>query len=131
MYMRHILALTSAALFAALVLVMSGCAKSGSSTALSPQLSLSDAESRYGLAPSRSADITLQPDVVTIDNGPDAVHNVSADGLTWTFDANAPHAQDVAPGKVLFLTSRAVGRVLGVQRNGNDLSVTLGQTAIT
>jgi hypothetical protein len=131
MYMRHILALTSAAFFAALVLVMSGCAKSGSSTALSPQLSLSDAESRYGLSPSRSTDITLQPDVVTIDNGPEAVHNVSADGLTWTFDANAPHAQDVAPGKVLFLTSRAVGRVLGVQRTGNDLSVTLGPIAIT
>jgi hypothetical protein len=112
-------------------LTISGCSK-GTAPGSAPPVALSDNEVRYGQNPSRSdPSITFEPDVVTIANGADDVHNVSSDGLTWTFDSNAPHASDVAIGKVLFLTSRAVGRVLGVQHQGNDLAVTLGPIAIT
>jgi hypothetical protein len=129
--MRDLLALPSVVAFASVMLLVSGCARKGSAPAPGTEIPFSNAELLYGSSPSRTTDITYEPDVVKIDNGSEAVHNVSADGLTWTFDVNAPHAQDVAPGKVLFLTSRAVGRVLGMKRTGNDLAVTLGPIAIT
>jgi hypothetical protein len=129
--MRDFLALPSVVAFASVVLLAGGCARKGSAPPERTEIPFSDAELRYGSSPSRATDITYEPDVLKIDNGSEAVHNVSDDGLTWTFDANAPHAQDVAPGKVLFLTSRAVGRVLGVRRTGADLAVTLGPIAIT
>ncbi len=92
---------------------------------------LSDAEIRYGMAPTHGPNIVYQDDVIVFDHGPDAVHSVSSNGLTWTIDANAPHADELQPGKVMFLTSRAVGRVLGVQRSGGELAVTIGPVEIT
>lgn len=80
----------------------------------------------YGEAPTPSPDVTYQPDVVVVGGGAGAVHSVSDDSLTWTLDSNAPHARDLRPGKVMFLTSRAVGRVLAVASSGNDIAVTIG-----
>jgi hypothetical protein len=70
--------------------------------------------------------ITYQPDVVIVGGGAASIRAVSNDGLSWTIDAHAPHAGELAVGKVMFLTSDAVGRVLRVTRRGDLLDVLLG-----
>jgi hypothetical protein len=93
--------------------------------------SLSQAEFQYGISPKRGSDVTYQPDVVVMEHGADAIHGYSSNGLTWLLDANAPQVADLQPGKVMFATGRAVGRVLGITRRGNDVAVTLGPVALT
>jgi hypothetical protein len=88
--------------------------------------SLSDAELSFGVSPQKSNAVTYQDNVVLMEQGSKAIRSVSSDGMTWTLDGSAPNVGDIAPGKVLFATSRAVGKVLSVQHNGNDVSVVLG-----
>jgi hypothetical protein len=133
MYLRNPIAVI--ALACALTL-MAGCTANNSSSSSSSNsqtstANLSDAEMKYGASVTRSDKVVYQDDVVIVDHGADAIHSLSPDGLTWTIDANAPHAQELVPGKVMFLTSRAVGRILGTQRKGNDLAVTIGPVEIT
>jgi hypothetical protein len=92
---------------------------------------LTDAELRYGVAPTRNSQAEYQDDVIIVGGGADAVRSVSADAVTWTIDANAPHASELAPGRIVFLTDRAAGRVLGVQRDGGNLGVAIGPAALT
>jgi hypothetical protein len=66
-----------------------------------------------------------------MEHGADAIKSVSPDGLTWTFDANSPGAAQIDTGKILFATSRAVGKVLAVQRSGSTMSVVLGPVELT
>jgi hypothetical protein len=93
--------------------------------------SMSQAELQFGVSPTRSDAVTYQPNVVLMEQGAQAIRSVSPDGLTWTFDASAPHANEIDTGKVLFATSRAVGRVLAVTHTGGTLSVILGPVEIT
>jgi hypothetical protein len=93
--------------------------------------SLSLAEFQYGASPTRSGDVTYQPDVVVMEHGADAIHGYSSDGLTWLLDPNAPHVAELQPNKIMFATGRAVGRVLAVTKQGNDVAVTLGPAALT
>ncbi|MFI7026322.1 hypothetical protein ACIBMZ_26765 [Micromonospora sp. NPDC049900] len=86
---------------------------------------------RYGMAPVPHPDLTYQPDVVLVGGGGRAVRSVTADGLTWRIDAAAPRADDLAPGKVMFVTGRGVGRVLDLRREGGDLLVTIGPVTVT
>ena len=51
---------------------------------------------------------------------------LSSDGMSWTFDANAPQVNEIQVGKALFATDRCAGKVLAVQRNGGSVSVVLG-----
>jgi hypothetical protein len=92
---------------------------------------LGSSQTQYGAAPTRTSDVTYQPDVIIPDGGASAVRSVSSDGLTWTIDANAPHASELAVGKILFVTNRGVGRVLAATRTGDDLALTLGPVEIT
>jgi hypothetical protein len=92
---------------------------------------LSDAELRYGVSPTPNAAVTYQPNVVLMTHGADAIKSVSPDGLTWTFDATSPEAAQIDTGKILFATSRAVGKVLAVQHSGSTLSVVLGPVELT
>lgn len=85
----------------------------------------------FGLAPVMDDSVTYQPDVVVVGGGADSIRSASSDGLVWTIDANAAHAEDLEPGKVMFLTGTAVGRVVGLDPNGDDLVVTLGPVDIT
>jgi hypothetical protein len=93
--------------------------------------SLSLAEFQYGTSPTRSSDVTYQPNVVVMEHGADAIHGYSSDGLTWLLDPNAPHVSELQPDKIMFATGRAVGRILSVTKQGNDVAVTLGPAALT
>ncbi|MFE3906537.1 hypothetical protein ACFXPY_41460 [Streptomyces sp. NPDC059153] len=86
----------------------------------------SEAALTYGTRPVRDPSITYQPDVVIVEGGPRAIRSASSDGLTWTIDGKARGAQDVRLGKVLYATSRAVGRVQKVRRVHGDVVATLG-----
>ncbi|WP_146167648.1 hypothetical protein [Micromonospora sp. MH33] len=92
---------------------------------------LTESEFRYGLAPRPHMDVTYQPDVVLVEGGADAVRSVTADGLTWTIDAKAKGASELTPGKVMFVTSRGVGRVVAAQRAGDAIAVTIAPVEFT
>lgn len=92
---------------------------------------LSDAEKRYGMGATRNPNVTLQPDVVLMPDGPKAVREQGANGFTWTIDPDAKGADEIKPGKILLLTSRAAGRVLHAQRTERGLEVILGPADIT
>ena len=66
-----------------------------------------------------------------VEEGPAVVKGLGPDGLTWTIDASAARAGEIQPGKIVFLTSRVVGRVLGVTRQAGTLAVVLGPVEIT
>lgn len=92
---------------------------------------LTEGEFRYGLAPQRHEDVTLQPDVVLVEGGAEAVRSVTADGLTWTIDARAKGVADLVPGKVMFVTARGVGRIVDAQRSGDTVAVTIAPVEFT
>lgn len=86
---------------------------------------------RWGVAPTPHPDVTYQPDVVIVGGGGGAIRSVTDDGLTWRLDPAAPRAAELERGKVMFVTGRAVGRVLDVRRDGADLAVTTGPVDLT
>ncbi len=99
-----------------------------------------DAESRdptteeakaYGLGPQPNDDVTFQPDVVIVAGAGRSVRSVTDGGLTWVIDAGADGADDLEPGKIMFVTGRGVGRVLHLEEDGDDLAVTIGPVTLT
>lgn len=80
---------------------------------------------RYGSAPSPDADVTYQPDVVFVGGGPAAIRAASADGLTWLLDGKAPGVDRLAVDKVLYASSLAVGRIVQLRPEGDQVAVTL------
>ena len=92
---------------------------------------LSEAERHFGVSPTFNKDVEYQPDVIVMEHGAEAIRATSSNGMTWTLDANAPHAAEIQPGRILFATGRAVGRVLAVERKGDTLDVTLGPAELT
>ena len=92
---------------------------------------LSPAELKYGIAPIPDASVVYQPDVIVVGGGADAVRALNPNGFVWTIDGNAPHAGELAVGKIVFLTGRAVGRVLDIRSEGGTLVIVVGPVAIT
>lgn len=90
-----------------------------------------EAERRFGAAPTPHPDVTYQPDVVIVGGGADSIRSVAADRFTWRIDPAAANADQLEPGKVMFLTGRAVGRVIDVRPEGDDLAVAIGPVDIT
>jgi len=90
-----------------------------------------EAVKQFGYGPRPGPQVRYQPDVVMIGGGASAVRGVSDDGLTWTIDGSAKGAQDLSVGKIMFATSRAVGRVLAIEPRGKDLAVKLGPVTLT
>jgi hypothetical protein len=90
-----------------------------------------EATLRYGYGPVRDKSITYQPDVVVVQGGPKAIRSARANGLVWTIDGRAPGADELKPGNVMFVTGRAVGRVVDVQPTGRDLAVTVMPVQLT
>lgn len=100
-----------------------GCSSGsdGGYSAASPE-----AVARYGAAaPHGTPGLTYQPDVVVVDGGAGVVRSVADDGLTWTLDAAADGLDELDEGEVLFLTSRAAGRVVRKDTTGDVVLVTL------
>ena len=83
------------------------------------------------MAPKRGAGIVYQDDIILMEHGDQAIRSFASNGLSWNFDANAPQVNEIQPGKIVFATGRAVGRVLAVQRNGDQVSAILGPVQLT
>jgi hypothetical protein len=98
---------------------------------VAPGTTLSEAERHFGVSPTLNKDVKYQPAVIVMEHGAEAIRANSSDGMTWTLDANAPHAAEIQKDKILFATGRAVGRVLAVERKGDALAVTLGPVELT
>jgi hypothetical protein len=81
---------------------------------------------RYGQAAQPSpTGITYQPDVVVVGGGAGVVRSVTDDGLRWTLDGDAVGLSELDKGEVLFLTSRAAGRVVAKEASNGDVVLTL------
>ncbi|WP_156366390.1 hypothetical protein [Microbacterium sp. No. 7] len=105
-----------------------GC--TGSSAASSQDPRAGDALA-YGLAPAPDQGTTFRSDVVLVEGGGASVRSVTADGLTWTLAPTARGLADLEPGRVMFLTDRAVGRVVAIQTTDAGVEVTVGPVDIT
>ena len=92
---------------------------------------LSENEFKYGVSPTKNSQVTYQPDVIVVEHGADAIKSANSDGISITIDANLPEAAQMETGKIVFLTSRAAGRILGAQRDGDKLTLVLGPVEIT
>ena len=99
-------------------------------TAIDPQ-TLTKSEVQFGVAPKRSPDVEYQPGVIIMEHGDQAIRAVGGDGMSWTFDANAPNVSDFQEGKIVFATGRAVGRILKLERNGSTVTAILGPVQLT
>lgn len=88
-------------------------------------------ELKWGISPTRNSQVTYQPEVIIMEHGADAVRAMASNGMTYTIDANAPHADEIRVDKILFATGRVMGRVLKVESTPDGLAVTLGPVEIT
>lgn len=79
----------------------------------------------YGYGAQPAGEVPYQPDVVVVAGGSRAVRSVSSDGMTWTIDAGAGGASDLAVGRIMLLTSQAAGRVVEVHDEGDARVVRL------
>ena len=91
---------------------------------------MSEAEQKYGIAPIPDSSVEYQPDVVVVGGGAESVRADQGNGFQWSIDARAAHADELKPGKIIFLTNRVVGRVLGMRKDGDDLALVLGPVQI-
>ncbi|MGC5031282.1 hypothetical protein [Micromonospora sp. DT229] len=89
------------------------------------------ADDRYGYAPKPDDSVVYQPEVVLVEGGSKIIRSVSDDGFTYVIDGDAPGAEDLEPGRIMFATSQAVGRVVRIQKSGGDRAVTLAPVQLT
>jgi hypothetical protein len=71
---------------------------------------LSATEIRYGIAPKRGPGVTYQDSIILMEHGDKAITAFASDGMSWTFDANAPLVNEIEEGKILFATDRCAGK---------------------
>lgn len=98
----------------ALVLVSSACSSTGGPAPRGP--GDDELSSTYGYGPRDDPAVEYQPDVVRVGGGAQAIRSASADGLIWTLDPTAPGVDQLAVGKVAFVTSRPSGASHGARR---------------
>src|SRR5690348_5028763 len=99
-------------------------------TAIDPK-TLTKSEVQFGVAPKRSPDVEYQPGVIVMEHGDQAIRAVGSDGMSWTFDANAPNVSDFQEGKIAFATGRAVGRIMALERKASTVTAILGPVQVT
>lgn len=92
---------------------------------------LTPSQLQYGLAPKRDPHVTYAPDVILMEDGDKAIRMAASDGITWVFDASAPHVSEFEEGKIVFATGRAVGRIGRLERSGDSVIVRLAPVKIT
>lgn len=121
------------AAFAVIALVtLTGCGGGKSESANGNSGGNVTLEQQYGRTPvEHPKDMTYQPDVVIIPGGPKAIRHASADGLTWTLDKMAKGISELQPGKVMYASSMALGRVASITPVGDDVAVLLAPVQLT
>jgi hypothetical protein len=92
---------------------------------------MSSTELQYGIAPKRTKDVEYVDDVIVMEEGDKAIRSMAGNGLSWTFDASAPHVSEFQEGKVVFATGRAVGRIVGLKREGANVTTILAPVQLT
>ena len=92
---------------------------------------LTPSQLQYGIAPKRDPHVIYARDVILMEEGDKAIRMCGSDGLTWVFDAAAPHVSEFQEGRIVFATGRAVGRIGQLQRNGDTVTVRLAPVQIT
>ncbi|GHJ43122.1 hypothetical protein Cs7R123_04640 [Catellatospora sp. TT07R-123] len=95
------------------------------------ELSAAEAQARYGMAPQPDSSVTLQPDVVLIGGGPTAIRAMDPAAMTFTMDGDADGVDELAPGKVMFASAVAVGRVVRTEKADGDVVVTVAPVDLT
>ncbi len=86
---------------------------------------------QFGIAPKRTKEVEYVDDVIIMEEGDKAIRSMGGNGMSWTFDANAPHVSEFQEGKVVFATGLAVGRVVGLKREGGTVTATLAPIQLT
>ncbi len=86
---------------------------------------------QFGIAPKRTKEVEYVDDVIIMEEGDKAIRSMGGNGMSWTFDANAPHVSEFQEGKVVFATGLAVGRVVGLKREGSTVTATLAPIQLT
>lgn len=104
---------------------------SGGSNRPIPHGKLTAAERTYGLAPHKDSSITYQPDVVIVGGGASSVVSQSNSGVSVVLKAGAPGLSDVKPAKVVFVTGRIVGRVIGTKKTSAGVEVFMTPVQLT
>jgi hypothetical protein len=94
-------------------------------------VTLTGNELKFGLSPHPDGSVVLQPDVVVISSGADAVKGVNDNGMVWTMSGDAPGVDHLAVGKIMMATAFGTGRVLSLDHVGSDVRVVLGPVELT
>jgi hypothetical protein len=92
---------------------------------------LTDSERQFGIAPRRTKDVEYADGVIVMETGDKAIRSMAGDGMHWTFDANSPHVNEFQPGRIVFATGRAVGRIVGLTRQGDSVTAFLAPVQLT
>jgi hypothetical protein len=92
---------------------------------------LTSSQLQYGIAPKRDPRVTYAPDVIVMEEGDKAIRMAASDGMTWVFDAAAPHVNEFQEGRIIFATGRAVGRIGTISRSNGAVTVKLAPVQIT
>jgi hypothetical protein len=92
---------------------------------------LTESQRKYGVAPTPDPKVEYQPGIIIMEHGDQAIRSFGSDGLTWTFDASAPHVNEFQMGKIVFATGRACGRIIMLKPQGDTVKVILGPVQLT
>ncbi|MBA3916008.1 MAG: hypothetical protein H0X25_19595, partial [Acidobacteriales bacterium] len=92
---------------------------------------LTESERKFGRSPRLDPSVEYQPGIILMEQGDKAIRSIGSDGMTWTFDANAPHVKEFQLGKIVFATGRAVGRIIMLKPQGDTVAVILGPIQLT
>lgn len=115
-----------------LALLTAACTgPSGGDGKPTPAGDLTPAERTYGLAPKKDPSITYQPEVVIIGGGASSVVSQSNSGVSVVLKTGAPGLSDAKPGKVVFVTGRIVGKVVGTKRTSAGVEVFMTPVQLT
>ena len=67
---------------------------------------------QFGIAPKRTKEVEYVDGVIIMEEGDKAIRSMGGNGMSWTFDANAPHVNEFQEGKVVFATGRPLAESL-------------------
>jgi len=92
---------------------------------------LTPSQIQFGIAPKRTSDIEYADNVIVMEEGDKAIRAMATNGLSWTFDANAPHVSEFQEGKIVFATGLAVGKIVALKREGDQVTTVLAPVQLT